>query len=58
MAQALLPHLGVARLHVLEARAPGMPTCRAGRYAGPPLWITLKAGNHGSPDTLAMLMQP
>ncbi len=56
-AQVLLPLLGVTRLDVLEARAAGMPTCRAQRAAGDPLWITLKAGNHGRPDTLAALLQ-
>ncbi len=61
-AHALLARLGVERLEVAYAALAGMPTCRAhfaptaaGNHA--PLWITLKAGNHGDLETLALLMQ-
>lgn len=56
-AQALLPRLGVTRLEVVLAQQPGIPTCRAIRTAEARLWVTLKAGNHGHPDTIAGLMQ-
>ena len=56
-AQALCARLGIARLDVLRAALPGMPTCAAQRVRAAPLWVTLKAGNHGSVDTLALLMQ-
>ncbi len=56
-AQAICARLGIARLDVLRANLPGMPTCAAQSLRAAPLWVTLKAGNHGNVDTLAQLVQ-
>jgi uncharacterized protein YgbK (DUF1537 family) len=56
-AQALAARLAITRLEVQSAATPGMPTCIATRAEDAPLWITLKAGNHGTAGTIARLMQ-